>query len=214
MTNCIRTVFLYLFFSLVVVPAFSADGEKVGFPGGKSYLYRVYLTDKKDTPYSLKKPWVFLSAKSLERRSRQGLSVDSTDLPHSPAYLRTITNVEGVEIVSKSKWNNTVLVLVHDKKLIKPIESLKFVSKVQKVFESPDSITPSVRYMVNEESEVNNSPDDVYGKASKNIELVNGKFLHDMGFKGRGMTIAVLDGGFMNVDRIPMMKEVKILDTT
>ena len=50
-----------------------------------------------------------------------------------------------------------------------------------------------------------------WGKAQ--IESINGRRLHDFGFMGEGMTIAVLDAGFMNVDRIPAFKKVKILGT-
>ena len=99
---------------MMAIPALSQKGEKARFPGGKTYLYRVNLSNKNGTPYSLLRPWEFLSAKSLERRNKQGLPLDSTDLPQTPAYIETIGNMKGVKVVSKSKWNNTVLVLVHD----------------------------------------------------------------------------------------------------
>ena len=35
--------------------------------------------------------------------------------------------------------------------------------------------------------------------------------LHDAGFKGQGMTIAVIDAGFHNVDKIDAMKYIRIL---
>ncbi len=210
MTNRIRRTLIWLLATMMVIPAFSDKGEKAKFPGGKTYLYRVNLSNKKGTPYSLLRPWEFLSAKSLERRNKQGLPLDSTDLPQTPAYIETIGNMKGVEVVSKSKWNNTVLVLVHDNSLVKPIEALSFVSDTKKVFESPDSITPPLRYRVSETLE-SKAQDDEYGAAAINIDLVKGKTLHNMGFKGRGMTIAVLDGGFMNVDRIPAMKEANII---
>ena len=47
--------------------------------------------------------------KSLERRRRQGLQLDSTDLPLSPRYLEALRE-RGLRVVSKSKWNNTVVV--------------------------------------------------------------------------------------------------------
>jgi subtilisin family serine protease len=37
--------------------------------------------------------------------------------------------------------------------------------------------------------------------------------LHEAGFKGQGMTIAVVDGGFHNFDRIPALDNVKVLGT-
>ena len=40
------------------------------------YKFRVYLTDKKGTPYSVKHPEQFLSQKSIDRRKRLRLKVD------------------------------------------------------------------------------------------------------------------------------------------
>ena len=101
--------------------------SKIGFPGGKTYLYRLSLTDKRGTPYSLDKPQEFLSQKAIERRKRQGLQVDSTDLPLPPAYLQRIGAVKGVEVVCKSKWNKTVVVRVSDPSYVTPLLSLSFV---------------------------------------------------------------------------------------
>ena len=191
-------------------PTRAKDGENMNFPGGKTFLYRLTLADKKGTPFSLQKPEMFLSQKSIERRRRQGLPLDSTDLPLTPQYLQRIAETKGVEIVSKSKWNNTVLVMVHDRANIRPLHSLPFVTSVDRVFTSPDSIEAPVRYLVRDDLESHRNDEDDYGVAAENIDLVNGRKLHEYGYRGKGMTVAVLDGGFMNVDRIPAMKGVAI----
>ena len=54
-----------------------------------TYKYRVSLTDKQATEYSLDKPEQYLSRKALDRRARQGLKVDSTDLPVCRTYVDT-----------------------------------------------------------------------------------------------------------------------------
>ena len=56
-------------------------------------------------------------------------------------------------------------------------------------------------------------PFDYYGKATRQIEQLHGQALHERGFKGRGMTIAIIDGGFYNADIIPMLQDVTILGT-
>lgn len=88
--------------------------SKVSYPGGKCKYYRLYLRDKSDTVYSLSRPEEFLSLRSLARRQRQGLSLDSTDLPVSPRYLTALEEL-GLQVVRKSKWNNTVVVRVRRK---------------------------------------------------------------------------------------------------
>ena len=59
----------------------TTNAAKTKFPDSKFYIYRYVLHDKAATTYSLDAPLRFLSRKSLERRQRQGISVDSTDLP-------------------------------------------------------------------------------------------------------------------------------------
>ena len=202
------------FLSAKGVPGPAGESSLIGFPGGKTYLYRLTLTDKHGTPYSLDRPSSFLTSKSLQRRMKQGLQLDSTDLPINPAYLQKISKVEGVEIACMSKWNNTVLIKTKSNSTVKSLTSLPFVRKAEKVFTSPDSITPPARYLYHEELEkTDGTVDEDYGVAAQNIDIINGRKLHQMGFRGRGITIAIFDGGFMNVDRIPAMKSIRILGT-
>ena len=195
------------------VIAHADDGDKIPFPGGKTYLFRVTLTDKQGTPFSVSKPLEFLSEKAVQRRARQGLPIDSTDLPLSPIYLKQIAQTPKMEIVCVSKWNNTVLVKVHDMLDTAPLVQMPFVEKMECVFMSPDSITPSTRVFSRKELDPYKDGEDEYGRAAVNIDLLNGRELHQMGFRGKGITIAVFDGGFMNVDVIPAMKDVHILGT-
>ena len=118
------------------------ETDMVSFPGGKCMMYRLYLRDKdlQHTPFSVSRPEQFLSARSIERRKRQGLSVDVTDLPIAPAYLDSVSRT-GIEIVGQSKWNNTLLVKIHKEKELNKLNSLSFITRKLKVFSSPDSIT-------------------------------------------------------------------------
>ena len=53
--------------------------------------------------------------------------------------------------------------------------------------------------------------EEVYGPARRQIEISNGNKLHDAGFKGQGMTIAVIDAGFHNADSIAAMRNIRVL---
>ena len=80
-------VFLFVLCLGAVAHAQSAEKRvKVAIPGGKHYLYRLTLTDKKGTPFSVKKPQAFLSQRAIDRRKRQHISVTESDLPVSPKY--------------------------------------------------------------------------------------------------------------------------------
>ncbi len=215
----LRRFLLIAVSSCMLLPSLAKGDEAgvnethMGFPGGKCYLYRLLLTDKHGTPYSLSHPEDYLSGKAIQRRNKQGLATDSTDLPHTPAYLRRINAVDGVKIVSKSKWNNTVVVRLVNENSLETLTALPFVKDAIKVFTAPDTIKASARLIVQNDLALRGSPDNHYGVAKENINMVNGRSLHEMGYKGRGITIAIFDGGFMNADRIPALRNVNIKGT-
>lgn len=178
----------------------------------KAYRYRVYLTDKKNNPYSLKKPEAFLSEKSLARRKKLGLKLDKHDLPVTPAYVEKL-RAQGLRIHCVSKWNNTVVVEMSDTLQAKNVEALPFVSAVRKVWESSDSVL-CVQW--DRKALVENKRDTLdnfYGKGQKQLEQLGADQLHKAGYRGKGMTIAVIDGGFFNVDAISAFKNTRILGT-
>ena len=83
------------------------------------------------------------------------------------------------------------------------------------VFVSPDSIRPlSQRVRYNSELQsLDSTVHDYYGMGKGQIESLNGRKLHNLGFMGQGMTIAVLDAGFMNVDKIAAFRNLNIKGT-
>ena len=285
------------------------------------YRYRVTLKDKKGTPFTTSRPEQFLSAKAIERRKKQKLKIDKTDLPVSPVYLTAIRQ-DGVKVIICSKWNNTVLVETTDTTLMDKVRQEPFVTAVRKVAvytkdDTPDHNarfayikTDEAKAMVEAEkeaqdvpvveeapassleeqasamldtelgailgriypdlenltpqqqdsvkvfkalmlklalSELSNSrnnddeddevdeeeyarlealmdsdsgeseqkpvekPYNYYGKGWGQLHMMNVDALHEKGFKGKGMTIAVIDGGFYNADIIPMLKNVTVL---
>lgn len=154
-----------------------------------------------------------MSAKAIERRRKQNLPIDSTDLPVCRKYIDEIRK-QGVKIVVTGKWDNFVTVSCNDTTLIDRIAALPFVLSTEKVWISPGAGKPS---MAMERDSVLNQPtihpDSIYGRAITQIQMSNGDKLHEAGFKGQGMTIAVIDAGFHNVDKITAMQNIRILGT-
>lgn len=183
------------------------------YAGTRLYRYRVSLTDKQKTEYSLSDPLKFLSQKSLDRRTRQGLPVDSTDLPVCSAYLSALKE-KGVKVVGTGKWTNTVLVETDDTLRIPQLEELPFVKSTVKVWTMPDSIPARDRDRKDRVQDVvQPRTKDYYGNGQCQVEMLHADQLHQAGFRGKGMTIAVIDGGFLNADVIPLLKKVKVLGT-
>ena len=110
-TTCLRLLSVLFAALLCTVYASAARGPKVKYPGGKYYIWRYTLKDKEGSPYSIEHPSRWLSHKSIERRRRQGLPIDSTDLPVSPQYLKAFENTssEQSEKTGKSPPNGSLL---------------------------------------------------------------------------------------------------------
>ena len=195
---------ILLFFACLMF-AFSTQAQD-------TLKYRISLTDKAETEYSLKKPQKFLSKKAIERRKRQGLRIDSTDLPVCKTYIDAIRNV-GVKIVVTGKWDNFVTVSCNDSTLIDRIAQLPFVAKTERVWIAPKAM----EWHGNKRDSLINNPkiykDSIYGPAITQIQMSKADKLHEAGFRGQGMTIAVIDAGFHNADKITAMQNIQILGT-
>ena len=187
------------------------ETDMVSFPGGKCQMYRLYLKDKDldHTPFSVNRPSEFLSQRSIDRRKRQGIPVDLTDLPVAPAYEKQVAEA-GIEIVGKSKWNNTLLIRIHKIRELRKLEGLEFITKMKKVFVAPDSVSQRLRSNVRNRLNGWSHGDGFYGAADAQLKSLNGKRLHEIGYQGKGKMIAVFDGGFMNVDKIPALHDIKL----
>lgn len=72
-----KKLILPILLGFIAVIAFASGSktytEIIPNPEGKNYIYRITLKDKAETPFSLSEPEKFLSLKSIERRSRQGI---------------------------------------------------------------------------------------------------------------------------------------------
>lgn len=184
----------------------------LGMQAQDTLKYRISLTDKAETEYSLKKPQKFLSKMAIERRKRQGLRIDSTDLPVCQTYIDAIRNV-GVKIVVTGKWDNFVTVSCNDTTLINRIAQLPFVAKTERVWIAPKMF----EWKGGKRDSLINNPkiykDSIYGPAITQIQMSKADKLHEAGFRGQGMTIAVIDAGFHNADKITAMQNIQILGT-
>ena len=190
---------------LFVLSMGQASAEKV-------YKYRVSLKDKVGTACSIDKPEEFLSERAIERRNRQQLPIDETDLPVSRKYVDEL-KATGARLVTTSKWNNTVVLEVSDTLLMDEISKKSFVIGVKRVWVSPDSIPPRNMKRKKEVKNKVEKTDCHYGNALRQIEIHGGDSLHTAGFAGKGMHVAVIDAGFYNADEIKFFRKMDLLGT-
>jgi serine protease AprX len=172
--------------------------------------YKIVFTDKNNSPYSISDPQAYLSQRAINRRIRQGISIDSSDLPVNPAYLDSLTAAGNVHILYTSKWLNLAVIQTTDTAALRKINSFPFVKKEDSVALrlANNTVTQKIDKFTAEDSLIQLSADSrtadlSYGYAYNQINLHNGEFLHNLGYEGNGMLIGMLDAGFVNVNTNP-----------
>ena len=164
-------------------------------------IYWVQFTDKNNSPYSIDNPEAYLSPRALQRRANLGLTIDEYDLPVNPQYLQAVADC-GAELINPSKWLNGVSVHVTDPAVIEAINALEFVAVVRNCPNDPKAQEMKERWLANEmkPSSANRGMYGYYGGAEAQVTQLKVNLLHDMGFDGTGVVVAVLDGGFQGTE--------------
>ncbi|NDV70451.1 S8 family serine peptidase [Dysgonomonas sp. 25] len=183
--------------------------EVVNNSSTHNYKYRLVLRDKEGSGYSVNNPEEFLTPKSIQRRQRQNIAIDATDLPIPTQYIELIEGLGGI-VVAKSKWLNTVTVLCTEEYMADEYRALPFVEDVVFVWQGVkygrSASYRSDKLSLRETPVASKSVTaGIYGNAEVNITPNNGIVLHQAGYKGEGMTIAVLDAGFAGTQDIDFM---------
>jgi subtilisin family serine protease len=170
--------------------------------------YWVAFTHKPAGAYSLLQPQAYLGPWSIARRVRQGISIDSSDLPVHAPFLDSLRSA-GAQVKHSSKWLNgaTIRIPNNDSLVLQRIYNLPFVRQTlpngRKA--GQDGRYPSHKLAVHP---VPLPPSSVgrtssgYGASSAQIRLHKGDFLHDLGYRGQGLRIAVFDAGFVAMPQI------------
>lgn len=128
--------------------------------------------------YGKAQHWVFLADKCD--------SGDYYDLPVCDKYIEQL-KAANVDIIGSSRWLNAVCIVSEDTALC---SNFDFVRSIQGL----------KRYKV---SSLAVNADLPYGMGTRHVDLIKLDSLHKLGFTGKGVTIAVFDGGFTNLDSIP-----------
>jgi len=193
-------------------------GINVAFAQVYPDKYLVEFTDKNDSPYSINNPNEYLSQRAIDRRDLYGIAIDEYDLPVNPQYIQAVAEI-GVDILNPTKWLNAVVIYTTDISKLDEIEALPFVKAIRKnIVSSLNKVLPEESDMVslnkpfgmnevmgelttNYKSGNSTSSLD-YGDGYDQINQIGGIELHDQGFMGQGMIIAVLDGGFSSTNQM------------
>lgn len=165
--------------------------------------YWVAFSNKNNSPWLLSEPEKFLSERSIQRRIKQNIQVDSLDLPVNPSYISQVLDL-GAEFIHSSKWLNGITVKATSESFFSEVKQLPFVSEAKLSKRSFGIKSAVVKFQEPETSiNINNNFIHNYGESSYQLTQINAQFFHEQNFRGQGMQIAVLDAGFFNVDKYP-----------
>ena len=164
-------------------------------------IYWVQFTDKANSPFSIDNPEAYLSPRALQRRANLGIAIDEYDVPVNPQYLQAVANC-GAELLNPSKWLNGVTVHVTDPSVIDAINALSFVSTVRNCPNDLKAQEKKQRWFDNELVPMasNRGTKGYYGGAEDQVKQLKVNVLHDLGYDGTGVVVAILDGGFYGTD--------------
>ena len=157
----------------------------------------VYLTNKVDVANAIANPITILTQKAIDRKTNHGVVIDSRDVPVNETYITQLKNATGITVMAKSKWFNAVHVRGSQID-IDNLTVLSFVSSIDFADKSLNSARisgPVNKFEIEESQTV-----FVYGNAQNQVEMINADNLHASNFTGTGITVAVLDAGFPNVN--------------
>lgn len=162
--------------------------------------YWVAFSNKNTKEFSINNPSAYLSERAIERRLKQNIPIDSLDLPVNKTYIKEVVKL-GAELVHSSKWLNGVTVKTQTDSFAIKVQELPFVKTVQ--LSKPNLSNKSAINKFYDPTLPKYEPIDTsaYGSSVYQTGILNGQFLHSQNYRGQGLVIAVIDGGFLNADK-------------
>lgn len=169
----------------------------------------VYFVDKKNVNQSINNPISILTQKAINRKTLHNVAIDERDVPVNENYITQLKSQTGIVVLAKSKWFNAVHIRGSETN-INALINLPFVNyidfadkRLNNIMTTKSSKQKNVLKLVTALTAFN------YGNTLNQIEMFNGDNLHLAGFTGLGITIAVLDAGFPNVNTMSSFQRLR-----
>ncbi len=165
-------------------------------------MYVVYFKDKLNSPYSVDKPQEFLSEKAILRRQKYNISITEQDIPVNKSYTDSLEK-SGFKIRAVSKWLNCAVVETEANLQSDSVNLPDFTCVKEQIKKEKKQYKPEKHKAI----KITGEPDTFfyydYGYGKSQTTIMNLHNLHNKGFNGKNLDIALLDAGFKNVDKIP-----------
>ncbi len=149
-----------------------------------------------------------LSPRALEQRAKWKIDINHLDYPVHTPYIDSLRHA-GVEVCHTSRWFNGATCQMSVEKAAQ-VEQWSFVASVEQTREDE---VPSTMYNVRcTKYDVACTKDDVRktmdagARTDEQLDLLNLTPLHQAGFEGQGILMAICDGGFTNANTLPCFR--------
>lgn len=205
------------FAAFIFLVCLAIASEAQPFANGPKKFW-IQFANKANNGYSVDEPQAFLSQKAIERRARQRIAISENDLPITETYVDQVAAL-GARVLNRSKWFNAITIELEDSAAFIAIQQLPCVlgsNQVARVkVKSTEEVLMQELAKMYEKSKAaityKASPgaDLLYGDGEIQVKMLQGHKLHQMGFRGQGMTIAILDAGFYHVDEIAFFDSLR-----
>lgn len=159
--------------------------------------YWVFFTDKNNTNFN---PDEYFDIKALQRYENSGLRADDySNYPVNSDYVTGVLTLAD-DYIGQSRWFNAVAVEATPEE-IRIIEELPYVKSVLEI--RSEAMTTDYRSaaLTPEMAE--------YDGSLHQVAMMQGSKFQKAGISGKGVRIAVFDGGFKGVDQHPAFKKMR-----
>ncbi|WP_303318028.1 S8 family serine peptidase [Flavivirga abyssicola] len=167
----------------------------------------VYLKDKQNISASIANPISILTQKAIDRKNAHHVVIDAKDVPVNENYITQLKGATGISVMAKSKWFNAVHVRGSKTDIDNLSTTFSFIDYVDFANKSLNTLK-SVQQK-NKSKLEKSFTTFTYGNAANQIEMFNGNELHLAGYTGAGMTVAIIDAGFPNVNTMSSFQRLR-----
>ncbi|WP_299100971.1 S8 family serine peptidase [uncultured Winogradskyella sp.] len=167
----------------------------------------IYLTDKPNVAASIANPISILTQKAIDRKQNHNVLIDERDVPVNETYIADLKTQSGITVMAKSKWFNAIHVRGTEAD-INVLSNLNYVESIDFANNSLDTASRNASILDKNEVE-NENIAFTYGDTQNQVEMINADNLHLADFTGEGITVAVMDAGFPNVNTMTAFQRLR-----
>jgi len=170
----------------------------------------VFLDDKVDVANKIENPLTILTQKAIDRKNKHGVVIDARDVPVNESYITDLKNATGITVYAKSKWFNAVHVRGTETDINNLETTFSFIDHIEFADRSLNTTRTGLVKSAKDKFAIENTRVVFnYGNTQNQVEMINADDLHLADYTGEGVTVAVIDAGFPNVDTMGAFQRLR-----